>query len=251
MTGAQGTRAAALSNAIVALMAECTGRGAPKSRCRIDENLIVCVHDNPTKGELSLVKNGKDEAALAIRRNCQHSTGAELIAFVERLSARKVAALMSVNTSTRTLRSNRLCSSSETCRRTINKANPDARPMHSADPPLGELIGESQRGLVMCRDHDASPVARGEAPVAAGAVEPTERTPSSAGGHRRVRGACPSEPGLPLPPRLVRFAQRTSAPISAAVTVALRSWSGNSGPTAAMRGRLSGRRRSGLAGVSA
>ena len=68
----------------------------------------------------------------------------------------------------------------------------------------------------MCRDHEAPPVARGEAPVAAGVVEPTERTPPSTGCHRRGRDACPHEPGLPLPPRLVRFAQRTGGPLSAA-----------------------------------
>ena len=55
------------------------------------------MHDNPATGELSLVRDGRDEAVLAIRRTCQGSMRAELIATVERLSARKVAALMSAN----------------------------------------------------------------------------------------------------------------------------------------------------------
>ena len=98
MTGSQGSLAAALSNAIVSLMAEYTGRGAPRSRCYVEENLIVCVlHDNLTKGELSLVRDGKQEAVLAIRRTYQDSMRVELIAIVERLSGRKVAAFMSAN----------------------------------------------------------------------------------------------------------------------------------------------------------
>ena len=98
MIGSQGELAAALSNAIVALMAEYTGRGAPRSRCYVEENLIVCVlHDNLTKGELSLVRDGKEEAVLAIRRTYQESMRVELTAIVERLSGRKVAAFMSSN----------------------------------------------------------------------------------------------------------------------------------------------------------
>ncbi len=98
MTGSQGSLAAALSNAIVSLMSEYTGRGAPRSRCYVEENLIVCVlHDNLTKGELSLVRDGKEEAVLAIRRTYQDSMRVELIAIVERLSGRKVAAFMSAN----------------------------------------------------------------------------------------------------------------------------------------------------------
>ena len=98
MTGSRGEPAAALSNAIVSLMAEYTGRGAPKSRCYVEENLIVCVlHDNLTKGELILVRDGKEEAVLAIRRTYQDSMRVELTAIVERLSGRKVAAFMSAN----------------------------------------------------------------------------------------------------------------------------------------------------------
>jgi uncharacterized protein YbcI len=98
MTGSQGSLAAALSNAIVSLMSEYTGRGAPRSRCYVEENLIVCVlHDNLTKGELSLLRDGTEEAVLAIRCTYQESMRAELTAIVERLSGRKVAAFMSSN----------------------------------------------------------------------------------------------------------------------------------------------------------
>ena len=98
MTDSQGGLAAALANAIVALMAEYAGRGSPRSRCYVRENLIVGVlHDNLTKGEFSLVGDGTQEAVLAIRRTYQDSMRAELTAIVERLSGRKVAAFMSAN----------------------------------------------------------------------------------------------------------------------------------------------------------
>lgn len=98
MTDPPGELAAALANAIVALMAEYTGRGSPKSRCYVHENLIVCVlHDSLTKGELSLVRDGREDAVLAIRGTYQESMRAELVEIVERLTGRKVAAFMSSN----------------------------------------------------------------------------------------------------------------------------------------------------------
>jgi Na+-translocating membrane potential-generating system (MpsC) len=73
-----GELSAALSNAIVALFAEYTGRGATQSRTYVHENLIVCVlHDSMTKGERSLVRDGKEEAVLAIRRTYQESMRTE------------------------------------------------------------------------------------------------------------------------------------------------------------------------------
>ncbi|MDQ6777657.1 MAG: DUF2294 domain-containing protein [Actinomycetota bacterium] len=93
-----GDLSAALSNAIVALFAEYTGRGATKSRTYVHENLIVCVlHDSMTKGERSLVRDGKEEAVLAIRRTYQESMRTELIEIVERLTGRTVSAFMSSN----------------------------------------------------------------------------------------------------------------------------------------------------------
>ncbi|MGP0033518.1 MAG: Na-translocating system protein MpsC family protein [Solirubrobacteraceae bacterium] len=98
MTASPRELSAALANEIVALMADYTGRGSPKSRCYVHENLIVCVlHDSLTKGELSLVNDGKEEAVLAIRRTYQESMRTELIEIVERLTGRKVSAFMSSN----------------------------------------------------------------------------------------------------------------------------------------------------------
>jgi uncharacterized protein YbcI len=93
-----GELCSALSNAIVALMAEYTGRGATKSKTFVNENLITCImHDSLTKGERSLVMDGKEEAVLEMRRTYQDTMRPELIAIVERLTGRKVAAFMSAN----------------------------------------------------------------------------------------------------------------------------------------------------------
>jgi uncharacterized protein YbcI len=98
MTGTPGELSVALSNAIVALFAEYTGRGATQSRTYVHENLIVCVlHDSMTKGERSLLRDGKEEAVLGIRRTYQESMRTELIEIVERLTGRTVSAFMSSN----------------------------------------------------------------------------------------------------------------------------------------------------------
>jgi uncharacterized protein YbcI len=95
---ADGELSAALSNAIVALMAEYTGRGATQSKTYVNDNLITCImHDSLTKGERSLVADGKEGAVLEMRRTYQDTMRPELIAIVERLSRRKVAAFMSAN----------------------------------------------------------------------------------------------------------------------------------------------------------
>jgi uncharacterized protein YbcI len=94
----QGELAQQISNAIVALMREYTGRGATQSRTYVHENLIVCVmHDSLTKGERSLVTNGERQFVLEMRRKFQHTMRPEMIAIIEGLTGRKVAAFMSDN----------------------------------------------------------------------------------------------------------------------------------------------------------
>jgi uncharacterized protein YbcI len=98
MTGTTGELSAAISNAIVALMADYTGRGPSQSQTYVHENVIVCIlHDGLTKGERSLVEDGREDAVLQMRHTYQGTMRAELIAVVERLTGRKVAAFMSDN----------------------------------------------------------------------------------------------------------------------------------------------------------
>lgn len=98
MTATSGELSAVLANAIDALTAEYTGRRSTRSRTYVHQNLIVCVlHDSLTKGERSLVRDGEEDAVLAIRSTYQHTMRPELIEIVERLTGRKVAAFMSSN----------------------------------------------------------------------------------------------------------------------------------------------------------
>jgi len=98
MTGTPGELSAAISNAIVALMADYTGRGPSQSQTYVHENLVVCIlHDGLTKGEQSLVMDGKEDAVLQMRRTFQSTMRTELIAVVEQLTGRTVAAFMSDN----------------------------------------------------------------------------------------------------------------------------------------------------------
>jgi uncharacterized protein YbcI len=98
MTRTQGELSAAISNAIVALMADYTGRGPSQSQTYVHENLVVCIlHDGLTKGERSLVLDGKQDAVLDMRHTYQGTMRTELIAVVEQLTGRKVAAFMSDN----------------------------------------------------------------------------------------------------------------------------------------------------------
>jgi uncharacterized protein YbcI len=98
MTTTPGELSSQLSNAIVALMAEYTGRGATQSRTYVHENLVVCIlHDSLTKGERSLVSDGKKDFVLEMRRTYQDTMRDELVEIVERLTGRKVAAFMSDN----------------------------------------------------------------------------------------------------------------------------------------------------------
>ena len=94
----QGQLAQQISNAIVALMREYTGRGATQSRTYVHENLIVCVmHDSLTKGERSLVADGRGQLVLDARRAYQATMRHVLVAGVEDITGRTVIAFLSDN----------------------------------------------------------------------------------------------------------------------------------------------------------
>jgi len=90
--------AAAISNAIVRLLSDYTGRGPTKARTYINEELIsVVLQDTLTKGERSLVSNGETALVLANRKAYQNSMGPDLVASVEEISGRRVIAFLSDN----------------------------------------------------------------------------------------------------------------------------------------------------------
>jgi uncharacterized protein YbcI len=93
-----GSIAADISNAVVRLVSEYTGRGPTKARTHIQEDLItVVLRDTLTKGERSLVAASNTDVVLASRKAYQNAMKTDLIAAVERCSGRTVIAFLSEN----------------------------------------------------------------------------------------------------------------------------------------------------------
>ena len=94
----EGQRAAAISNSVVHLLGEYTGRGPTRARTYVNRDVItVVLHDTLTKGERRLVSEGHAPDVLHTRSVFQDTMRAELVASVEDLTGRTVAAFMSAN----------------------------------------------------------------------------------------------------------------------------------------------------------
>jgi uncharacterized protein YbcI len=95
---ATGALSAAISNAVVRLISEYTGRGPTKARTAINRDVVtVVLADTMTKAERTLAANGKAELVLRLRQEFQRTMRDDLVAAVEMLMERKVAAFMSDN----------------------------------------------------------------------------------------------------------------------------------------------------------
>ena len=95
---AHGQIAAAISTAVVHVFSEHTGRGPTKARTTIDgETVVVILQDGLTKAEQRLVDAGRHTEVLVLRRTFQETMRDDLVAVVERLTARSVQAFMSAN----------------------------------------------------------------------------------------------------------------------------------------------------------
>jgi uncharacterized protein YbcI len=93
-----GPRGLAISNLVVRLLSEYTGRGATQARTHFNDNLVtVVVQDLMTKGERSLIRDGRSDLVLETRRAYQSSMGGELSAGVEDITGRRVVAFLSAN----------------------------------------------------------------------------------------------------------------------------------------------------------
>jgi uncharacterized protein YbcI len=94
----RGQLAAAISDAVVHLFSEHTGRGPTKARTTVDGELVVVVlRESMTKGERVLVQGGKEAEVLRLRRAFQDTMSEDLVAVIERLTERHVQAFMSAN----------------------------------------------------------------------------------------------------------------------------------------------------------
>ena len=95
---AGGSHGAAVSNAVVRLMSEYTGRGPTRAHTHFEGDLIaVVLRDTLTKGERSLVRDGLGDMVLAMRRAFQATMRADLVAAVEEITGRTVSAFLSDN----------------------------------------------------------------------------------------------------------------------------------------------------------
>jgi len=93
-----GQRAAAISNMVVSLASDYTGRGPTKARTHLNEDIVtVVLQDTLSKGERSLVRDGRGELVLGVRFAFQQTMRAELIAGIEQITGRKVRAFLSAN----------------------------------------------------------------------------------------------------------------------------------------------------------
>jgi uncharacterized protein YbcI len=87
-----------ISNAIVRLMRENTGRGPTKARTTIRENVVVVMLEQTlTKGEQNLVRKGRADKVIDIRHEFQEAMREESSAEVGELTGRRVIAFMSAN----------------------------------------------------------------------------------------------------------------------------------------------------------
>jgi uncharacterized protein YbcI len=95
---AEGALPAAISTAIVMLMREYTGRGPMKAQTTIRGNVVLVILEQTlTKGEQVLVKKGRSENVLALRREYQEAMRDESSEKVAELTGRDVTAMMSAN----------------------------------------------------------------------------------------------------------------------------------------------------------
>jgi len=92
------SQAGAISNAVVGLLFEYTGRGPTKARTTIGPDAIVVTLGNClTKAERRLCRNGHAADVLAMRRHYQNSMRDDLVAAVEGITGATVEAFLSDN----------------------------------------------------------------------------------------------------------------------------------------------------------
>ena len=95
---AAGPLSLAISNTVVGLLREYTGRGPTKARTSIRENIVLVVLEQTlTKGEQSLVSKGREDKVLEIRHEFQNAMRQECEEKVAALTGREVVAFLSAN----------------------------------------------------------------------------------------------------------------------------------------------------------
>jgi uncharacterized protein YbcI len=94
----RGMMSAAISNAVVRVTHQYTGRGPTKARTHISEDAVTTyMADTLTKGERALVARGQHDAVREMRRQFQRAMQDDLCAAVEKITERQVVAFFSDN----------------------------------------------------------------------------------------------------------------------------------------------------------
>jgi uncharacterized protein YbcI len=94
----RGQAAQAISNAVVRVMREYTGRGPTQAHTIINDHVVlVTLRETLLKAERSLVSDGHAEAVMTMRRRFQATMRDELIAAVTEHTGRSVHAFLSDN----------------------------------------------------------------------------------------------------------------------------------------------------------
>jgi uncharacterized protein YbcI len=95
---AGGSRASAISNLVVRVISEYTGRGPTQARTVESGDVItVILQDTLTRGERVLVADGRTDLVLTTRKVFQDSMRVELTTGIETITGRRVLAFMSDN----------------------------------------------------------------------------------------------------------------------------------------------------------
>lgn len=93
-----GSLSLAISNSIVGMLREYTGRGPTRARTTIRDNIVlIMLEQTLTKGERSLVSKGREDKVLEIRHEFQNAMREEGSAKIAELTGRNVLAFLSAN----------------------------------------------------------------------------------------------------------------------------------------------------------
>lgn len=88
--------AAEISNKVVQIVRDYTGRGPTKARTYINDDVVMCLlGDSLTKGEQRLAERGEEESVLTLRRKYQDVMREECTQMIERITGRSVIGFMS------------------------------------------------------------------------------------------------------------------------------------------------------------
>ena len=92
----RGEAAQAISNALVRLLRDYTGRGPTQAYTTItDTHVVVVLRDALLKAERSLVEDGHADAVIDVRRRVQQTMKADLVAAIQEHTGREVLAFLS------------------------------------------------------------------------------------------------------------------------------------------------------------